>query len=431
MNPFTPKVRAVIRREFMERVKSKWFLLSTLGLPLAMVALMGFAGFMAVRGQTDTDVTRAIGVADASGALGETYVEELLADSLLASRAEAFDALDETEARTRLAESPYDYLVLLPDGLLDMDPDADDRPDVKVLARDNVPEGTSRTMRDALRRALLRGRLAASGVESVDTDALLATASWDVVTVSDTGEARSQDLLQVVSFVIAFFFYMILILYGQMIIRSVIEEKATDIVEVMVSSLRPWELMLGKIVGVGAVGLTQIAIWALILSLAATFGLTAGAAALAEAGIDASTLSIPWGTVILVLLFLALGYLLFAGMFAGAGATISNEQDAQQAALPVMMLIIVPFIAIQGLIGSPNAGWAVVMSLIPFFSPLVMTSRVIITSVPVWQWALSLALLVAAGLAVAWIAGRIYRVGVLMKGQRANLPEVIRWIRHG
>ena len=202
-------------------------------------------------------------------------------------------------------------------------------------------------------------------------------------------------------------------------------------VEIMVSSLRPWELMLGKIIGVGAVGLAQIGVWVVVISLGALFGLSAGATALAGQGIDIASLAIPWVTIALVLAFLVLGYLLYAGMFAGAGATISNETDAQQVALPVTMLIIVPFIAVQGVITSPNAPWAVAMSVIPFFSPLVMPSRLFVTSVPPWQTALSLVLLAAFVLGAAWVAGRIYRVGILMKGQRANLPEVLRWVRHG
>jgi len=265
----------------------------------------------------------------------------------------------------------------------------------------------------------------------VDAEALLESPSFRIVTVSDTGEARSQGVFQAISLFIAFMFYFILLIYGQMIIRSIIEEKASDIVEVMVSSLRPWELMLGKIIGVGAVGLAQIGVWVIVVSVGAIFGLSVGAGALTELGVDISAIAIPWFTVGAVLVFLVLGYLLYAGLFAGAGATISNETDAQQVALPVTMLIIVPFIAVQGVITSPNAAWAVAMSIIPFFSPLVMPSRLFVTNVPLWQTILSVALLAGCVLGAAWVAGRIYRVGILMKGQRANLPEVIRWVRHG
>ncbi|MDX1394131.1 MAG: ABC transporter permease, partial [Gemmatimonadota bacterium] len=324
MNPFTPKVLAVIRREFMQRVKTKWFLVSTLGIPVLMVGLMFLAGFFIASAQ-DTEEVVAIGVIDASGRIGDLMVEELLADSVLASRVAELDTATEDDVRRALPQSDYDVFVRIPEDVVEGGEDP-----VRIFGRDNVLDTTTDDTRDALRRALLRARLAEAGVESVNAERLLQYPSLRTATVSASGEARSQEMFQVISFLIAFFFYMILLIYGQMIIRSVIEEKASDIVEVMVSSLRPWELMLGKIVGVGAVGLAQIGVWALVLTVGGVFGLSAGAAALAARGIPLPAFAVPWGTISLVLLLLVLGYLLYAGMFAAAGATISNETDAQQ-----------------------------------------------------------------------------------------------------
>ncbi len=443
MNPFTPRVAAVVRREFVLRVKSKWFLLSTLGLPVLIVGLGGLAGFLAVSSATDAgEERRVIGVADPAGLIGDLLVEELLADSLGAVRAEDMEELSVDEARTRLSGSSYDLLMMIPrsDGRRSAEmpgatPDADegegDDERTTLLARASVPSVIEGSVRGALQRASVRARLRSIGVQSIDPGALLQRTSFDVINVTESGEARSQDIYRALSFGIAFFFYFILLIYGQMIVRAILEEKQSDIVEIMVSSLRPWELMLGKIVGVGAVGIAQMAVWALVFALAAVYGLTAGASTLAEAGIDIASIPIPWGTLVLMFFFLVFGYLLYAGMFAGAGATISNEHDAQQVMLPITMLIILPFIATQGVIQSPNAGWGVILSLVPFFSPLVMPARLFATSVPVWQWLASLVLLGVFVLGAAWVAGRIFRVGILMKGQRANLPQVLRWIRHG
>lgn len=443
MNPFTPRVAAVVRREFILRVKSKWFLLSTLGLPVLIVGLGGLAGFLAVRSATDAgEERRVIGVADPAGLIGDLLVEELLADSLDAVRAEDMEEFAIDEARTRLSDSSYDLLMMIPrsEGRRSAEmpgatPDADegegDDERTTLLARASVPSVIEGSVRGALQRASVRARLGSIGVQSIDPGALLERTSFDVINVTESGEARSQDIYRALSFGIAFFFYFILLIYGQMIVRAILEEKQSDIVEIMVSSLRPWELMLGKIVGVGAVGIAQMAVWALVFALAAVYGLTAGASALAEAGIDIASIPIPWGTLVLMFFFLVFGYLLYAGMFAGAGATISNEHDAQQVMLPITMLIILPFIATQGVIQSPNAGWGVILSLVPFFSPLVMPARLFATSVPVWQWLVSLVLLGVFVLGAAWVAGRIFRVGILMKGQRANLPQVLRWIRHG
>ncbi len=431
MNPFTPKVMAVVRREFMQRVRSKWFLVSTVGLPLLIVGLGGLAGFLVVQAQeTEDDEERILGVAAADATLADLVVEELLEDSLSASRARDLEGLTSDEVGEALSGSTYGYALYLPDWYGDPDPDEDEeRP--SILALGNIPSATENRIERAVQRALVRNRLQGMGLEQVDATELLQRSPIDVVTVSDTGEARSQDVYRAVSFGIAFMFYMILLIYGQMIVRSILEEKQSDIVEVMVSSLRPWELMLGKIVGVGAVGIAQIGVWAGIGTIATIYSLTGGANTLAEMGIDPSSISIPWGTIAVVLTFLILGYLLYAGMFAGAGATISNEHDAQQAVMPITMLIILPFIAVQGVLENPDAGWAVIISLIPFFSPLVMTSRMIVSAVPLWQSVLSIVLLAFFVFGAAWVAGRIYRVGILMKGQRANLPEVMRWIRHG
>ena len=457
MNPFTPKVAAVVRREFMLRVKSKWFLLSTLGLPVLIVGIGALSVFIAVRAASDPgESRRVIGVADPSGLIGDLLIEELSAETIEGARAADMEAFTAEEARGRLADSPYDLLLVIPRGAgrraaempgpaadeprapaaaepAAAEPEAAETDDGRatLLAQDNVPTIVEGRIRSALQRASVRARLQSIGVASIDPGALLSRLSFDVVNVTESGEARSQELYRALGFAIAFLFYFVLLIYGQMIVRAVLEEKQSDIVEVMVSSLRPWEMMLGKIVGVGAVGLAQMAIWGLVFALAGVYGLTAGAPALAEAGIDLASLPIPWGTLLVVLFFLVLGYLLYAGMFAGAGATISNEHDAQQAVMPITMLIILPFIAVQGVIQNPNAGWAVIVSLVPFFSPLVMTARLFVASVPVWQWLLSLVLLALCVLGAAWVAGRIYRVGILMKGQRANLPQVVRWIRHG
>ncbi|MYC87384.1 MAG: ABC transporter permease [Gemmatimonadales bacterium] len=451
MSPFTPRVAAVIRREFVLRVKSKWFLLSTLGLPVLIVGLGGLAGFLAVRSATDAgEERRVIGVADPAGLIGDLLVEELLADSLDAVRAADIEEVSVDEARTRLSDSSYDLLLMIPrsagrrsaempggtpeaegaEEATEQESAGDDER-TTLLARASVPSVIEGSVRGALQRASVRARLRSIGVQTIDPGALLQRTSFDVINVTESGEARSQDIYRALSFGIAFFFYFILLIYGQMIVRAILEEKQSDIVEIMVSSLRPWELMLGKIVGVGAVGIAQMAVWALVFALAAVYGLTAGASTLAEAGIDLASIPVPWGTLVLMFFFLIFGYLLYAGMFAGAGATISNEHDAQQVMLPITMLIILPFIATQGVIQSPNAGWGVILSLVPFFSPLVMPARLFATSVPVWQWLVSLVLLGVFVLGAAWVAGRIFRVGILMKGQRANLPQVLRWIRHG
>ena len=424
INPFNAKVRAIARREYLQRVRTRWFLFATFGLPLIVVGLGAFSGFLIADSDDETS-SLTMGIVDRTGRIGDYAVAELLRDSVIAARVPELAGLGEDELRRQLLDSSYGLYVVIP-----ADAITAERPEIEAIARDNVPGGTRRAIRDAVNRSLVRVRLEEIGVTGVDPEALLREASLDVTNVSEAG-ARSQEMLQVISLGIALIFYMVLLFYGQMIVRSVLEEKTSDIVEVMVSSVRPWELMAGKIVGVGAVGLTQVAIWAIVAGAMMLYGLTVGQAMLGEAGIDLSAIDFPWVTAILILLFLVLGYLLYAGLFAGAGATVTNEHDAQQVLWPVMMLIVVPFIAATGVADNPNATSSLLLSLVPFFSPLLMPTRLLVTTIPLWQLAAALILLIGCAMLAAWAAGRVYRIGILMKGKRPNFPELIRWVRHG
>lgn len=427
MNPFNRKVRAIIRREYLQKVRSKWFLFSTLGLPILMVGLALLSGWLVTRG--GSDAPHQVGVVDGTGRAAELLVAELERESFFAVHLEDLAGHSDRALESYLLTSGFHLLAVLPEGELDV-PLSEGAVRLRVVSRNGVDMVTRRTLRQAADRALLQARLEAGGVEAADAALLLQPAELTFVEVGGT-EASSREIFRVISFVLALAFYMVLLVYGQMIVRSILEEKTSDIVEVMVSSVRPHELMMGKIVGVGAVGLTQVAIWGIVLTGLALYGVTGAASALAEAGIDPAALTVPVGLVAGILLFLVLGYLLYAGLFAGTGATLGREEDAQQASLPVVILIIIPFVMAQGIIEHPDTALSVGLSLVPFFSPLLMPSRMLVTSVPLWQMAVAIVLLMACILLVAWLAGRIYRVGILMKGKRPNLPEVARWIRHG
>lgn len=431
-NPLNRKVRAIVRREYSQRIRSKWFLISTFGLPLLFLGLAALSGWLGTREEGDPSTLTAAVVGRSPGLAGIVR-DELRAHSVQAVVAADLGTVREDSLASRLLASGHDLIIVIPPGVLTA-PDgvagSEGARPVRVLAKEAVDPLTRRTIDEAVHRAFVRARLEAAGVREVDPATLLREMGLEVVTVSEEG-TRSQEAFEVLSFVLALLFYMVLLIYGQMIVRSILEEKTSDIVEVMVSSVRPWELMLGKIFGVGALGLTQITIWGLVIGGVALYGLTAGAAVLAETGIDVSAISVPAGGLLASLVFLTLGYFLYAGLFAAAGGTLSREEDAQQAVFPVIVLIIIPFFLAQGVIRSPNATWSVLTSLVPFFSPLLFPSRLLIASVPPWQTATALVLLLATILLTAWLAGRIYRVGILMKGKRPNLPELFRWVRHG
>ncbi|MCY3776138.1 MAG: ABC transporter permease [Candidatus Aminicenantes bacterium] len=461
MNPFTPSVLAVAYREFMQRVKTKWFILGTIGMPVIMVGV-AFLIVFAMRDVEDSEKGKTIGVVDSGGTVANLLVEELNDGSVTASRARDLEDLPPDVIRERFLSTAFDYLLILPDAAAtsargapfasrEETDDTEDRVTATLLARDKVPSGTRRSARNALQRALLQTRLQAAGVEAVDARELLRRPRLNAVNVTDTGETRSQTIQSIASMGIVYLYFTLLLAYGQMVLMSTIEDKQSNIVEILASSLRPWELMLGKILGCGAMALAQLGIWALMAATAVGFFLTRrGLASVPSPGpalgggrdpitgetadlsvIDLISDSISWESVILALLYFVLGYLLYTSVFAAAGATVSDLQDAQQAMTPIVLVIMVSLIAGPLLMESPNNRWVVILSMVPPFNAVVMPARVFSTEVPFWQWGLSLILLAAAVATIVWLAGRIYRVGILMRGQRASLPEIVRWVRHG
>jgi ABC-2 type transport system permease protein len=226
--------------------------------------------------------------------------------------------------------------------------------------------------------------------------------------------------------------YMVILLYAVAVMRATMEEKTGRIVEILVSSVRPGHLMLGKILGVGSVGLTQLAVWVGMGILAVTLGLPALTAARPEAAADpafiAGALPGPGQAALFLALFLG-GYFLYAGVYAAVGAMCSTEEEAQQAQFPVVILLALPVLFLMPVMEDPGSTLAVVASLVPFFTPILLYARVGTGDVPLWEVLAALFLLYGAVLAVAWVAGRVYRVGMLVQGKRPTLPELWRWVR--
>lgn len=451
LRPFNRTVRAVIRREYLERVTNKWFLLTTFVVPVLGAAIITVPGWLITARDGGGGVPLRVGVVDRTGAdLAGAVASELnrrvpgedaaaaardtLAragageTTLLASPAAGItDTLSREGLAARLRTSDYDaYLVL--------GPDVPGGGKAELLSLRSVGPGVRPRLLRAVRTAAIGSRLERAGLPRAEADSLLRAARVGLSTTRVGEEGlQSQALLQGLGFGMGAVLYGILLIYGQMIVKGVIEEKSSDIIEVLLSSLRPWELMLGKIIGVGAVGLTQVGIWATVLAAVATYGLTAAAPALAEAGVDLrAVMALPVVEIVgAFLLFFVLGYLLYSSLFAAAGALAGSEQDARQVNLPITMIIVAAFIFLVPMMESPGATWAVVVSQVPLFSPVLMPARVAVGAATPWSVLLAAALLAASILVAVWLAGRVYRVGVLMSGKRPTLPEVIRWVRYG
>jgi ABC-2 type transport system permease protein len=412
---------AITKREYLERVRARWFLIATFGLPVILVGIVFLPQLVVSRGASE-DAGLNLGVLDYSGRV-ESDVGHVLGERWTVQPVRGVHERREEELRASLMATSLD-------GLLVVGEDPADGGSVRLLTRRAISSRQGRELRDGIRGALVATRLRELGIEEIDTRRLFRGVDLQIILVTPEGE-RSREAFQIVAMLFAVVTYMMFLIYGQLIVRAVLEEKSSNVVEVMMSSVRPWEMMLGKMFGVGAVGLTQIAIWAAIGTLLSLYGLPGLTSALAAEGIDLAQVQLPLGLLAWALIYFTLGYLLYAGLFLAAGASLGNEQDAQQVVTPLVVIIVVGFILVIGIIESPDSGWAVVGSLVPLFSPMIVPARLAISHVPALELAGSVGLLVLGMLGSAWMAGRIYRVAILMSGKRANLREMVRWIRHG
>lgn len=418
------RIWTILRREYLLRVKNKWFLITTFGLPLLFLAMAFLPALVLTTGGGEA---LRLGVVDRTGAEGIDF-PRLLArqdSNIVAESLDLGDASREEILEALRLSGNAAFLLLEPD-VLEGGP-------AELLARRSVGEGRQRAIREAVRQAAIQASLASSGM-SPDAAADVYERSRLGLSVSrvDREGAQSEEALGLLALVLTFMLYMMFVIYGQMITRGVLEEKTSDIAEVLVSSVRPRELMLGKVLGIGGMGLTQIAIWAVAIGLLTAYGLTAAAGTLSEMGVDLDSLSLPLlevGGAFLV--FFLCGYFLFASVFGMVGAIVGDEQEVQQVTFFPMMLVVIPFvIAITGFQDptSPAMVWG---SFFPFFTPILMLIRVTMGVAAAWEVALSVAGMLLAILGMSWLTGRIYRVGILMTGKRPSLPELVRWIRYG
>jgi ABC-2 type transport system permease protein len=265
-------------------------------------------------------------------------------------------------------------------------------------------------------------RLVERGIPVEETDEISKRVSLQTFKVSEKeireGGFRSDF---VTAFVFALLLYMTILLYGVSVQRSVLEDKSSRIVEVILSAARPFHLMLGKIIGVGGVGLTQYAIWTVVAVLGTVYfkGMSP----------DLANVSLAPLMLVFFVIYFVLGYLLFAAIYAAIGAMVNSEQEAQQAQWPVTSLLIIPIILMQLVVKESDSTASIVLSLIPFFTPILMLMRITLSPPPAWQLALSVILLIGSILVMAAVAARIFRVGILMYGKRPSLPEILRWVR--
>ncbi|GMV06790.1 MAG: ABC transporter permease [Gemmatimonadota bacterium] len=411
-------VWAVIRREYLQRVRSRWFIFATLAVPLLMLASILVPGYFASK---EAATNRKIVLVDRTGALYDRLSSRLAEGGYAVERAEWDDSAEVTLTRRVEDKQIAGFLVLDEETL---------RQGTATFYSGERPSPLrSLALRQATVGTALEVHLEQQGVEA---GPLLGGGDLRVETLgTDSGDLSDGTMM--VGFVGSFILYMVILLYAVAVMRATLEEKTSRIVEVVISAMDPWYLMLGKILGVGAVGLTQLAVWGVSGALMMSMGLPALAAARPEL-VSLTSLGdfLPGaGMLLLFVVLFVFGYFIFSALYAAVGSMCNTDEEAQQAQLPVMLLVIIPIMFLSPVLSSPASPMARALSLFPFFTPILMWPRLTTGVVPAWELGLSLVLMGLTVVGVAWVAGRIYKVGILMTGKRPTLPELWRWVRQG
>lgn len=324
-----------------------------------------------------------------------------------------------SELNLMAIDDAIDAYLIIPDKA------ADPNGRYEFLSRKGGDFVVSDLIKDALNEAVRSERLADAKIDEAQLKAINQQVDLDTKSISQRGEERDSDSLFIASLIIGMMIYITLTIYGQVIMGAVVEEKETRIAEILFSSAKPMELMFGKLVGVGLAGLTQLAIW--ITSLAVIVG-----ALSVQAGTAELLNGIPHVTPLMVfyfLLFFLVGYFIYASIFALIGASVTTPQEGGQFAFPAIMLLLIGFYFSFVVVRDPNSNLSFWVSIAPFFAPITMPVRILAETPPLWQILLALGLNMLTICGLVWLAGRVYRIGMLMYGKRATIPEIIKWAR--
>jgi len=414
------KILAIIQREYLQRVRTRAFVISTIATPIIMLGLTVLPILLASRGGG----ARHVAVLDQSGdpqlyqalqkrlgGLKSGY--QVTSEDVVVAPDQDIDEIRKSRSPQLEKETDSALVLLRPDilngGQAEYDSNNVSDPSIEEIAR-------------SVSGAVVERRLTKAGLDSAKIDQFTIPVEMKRVRLNAGGATEDSGQNFIVAFVLLFAIYITVLLYGVMIMRSVIEEKQSRVVEVVISSVRPFQMMMGKLIGVGLVALTQVAIWAVSVAIITT----AGAQVVGGGHLPHIAPSL----YVYFVVYFVLGYFLFATLYAMVGSTVSAEDEAQQLQFPITLLLVVPIMLFGMILRDPNGPTAVGLSLVPFFTPTLMILRIAIASPPLWQPLLSIAIMLLAIVAAVWVAGRIYRVCILMYGKRPSIAELGRWIRY-
>lgn len=405
----------IARRELVERVRSKWFAAITLLGPIGMIALV-IAPALLVGNPEGARVD----IVDRTGAIAQPLFEGLTAAKWRPAIRPG-DTPDHVEM-ARIREHQISGFIAIPHDALDGGTilyrgDNGSNPIVKA------------TLREIVNLIVQSERGKRAGISPDKLVAVIQPPRFDAQQTNGKTEAASGDASFLVGYALAYILFLAITVYAVAVMRSVVQEKTSRVMELMVATVRPRSLMAGKILGVGGAGLIQVAVW-----------LAIGAATLAHreqilgafgaSGSGPALPSLAFGQIAIALAFFVLGYFFYASMYAAVGAMVSSEQDTQQVQMPITVLLIIGIASVTAVSGDPRGFTAAILTTLPFWSALLMPMRLLLGGATAGEVAISLVVLAASTLLVARAAAKIYRIGVLMYGKRPGLRELLRWLRY-
>jgi len=430
-------VTTILKREYLTRIKSRGFWIATLILPLAMAALVVLPSLIALKSQAKLRMA----VVDELGGVASRLEERLARREHPGTEAEPFDqrraetASFKVEALTpgsdpaaRRAELDRRVLAGEIDAWLWISAAGLESGKIEYHAESVSNFITQGQLERALSELVAETRLTRAGHDAAEIAALTRDVDLDTVRVSQEGSRQEAGMAGFfLAYFLFFLLYTVVAIYGQQVMNGVLEEKNNRIVEVLIATVRPLELMVGKLAGIGAAGLTQLAVWMVAMLVLSAPGLL-GALAIGGGGFQIPPVT-PALVVHFLLLFL-LGFFLFASLYAAIGAATNNTQEAQQFAGIVIPFLVGPVLFMMPVINDPDSTLAVVLSLLPPFTPLLMMLRIAVKMPPLWQILAGYVLTAAFVAGLVWLCARIYRVGILMYGKKPTFAELWRWIRY-
>lgn len=429
------KILIIIQREFLKRVRTKGFIILTITMPFIMAALVFVPLWLS---SIENDEQQKVAVIDPTG---------VYAKALKTSKSFAFSAQPVITEEMRSEDSPYDAVVAISGDLVK------NNGKVTIYSHKEIPGNMLDYIQSKLNETVQKQKLEATGIAGLDKiiddvqrDVNMKTVKWSK---EGDEQASSTYVAIIVGGIFTLLIYIFVITYGGMVMQSVIEEKTNRIIELLVSSVKPFQLMMGKIIGVMLVGIAQMALWGVMLSIIMTvasvgFGVSQAQSIAAGQPMPSPTMNmsqdtqelltaiinLPYAEIGLMFIIMFVGgYLLYSSFFAATGASINEQEDANQFVVPITMITLFGLYAAMYSIENTDGPLAFWASLFPLTSPIVMMIRIPF-GVPLWQELLSIALLYASAFLMIWIGGKIYRVGILMYGKKPSIKEIIKWMRY-